>query len=137
MAYDIDVRRAEEIIGYQFRDQNRLSEALEVATRLQEHTTGETIFSSDGNRRLAQLGHKVVELVLLDTWYGRGGGRGKYSSTRQDLTPADGYIKTKAATSWLELARETFLRMSPSSLDSTPAPFLRCDNRTKSLRQQL
>jgi dsRNA-specific ribonuclease len=84
MAYNIDVQRAEQIIGYQFRDQDRLSEALEAATRVQEHTTGETIYSHDGNRRLAQLGHKVVELVLLDTWYGRGGGRGKYSSTTQD-----------------------------------------------------
>lgn len=83
MAYNIDIERAEEIIGYHFRNRDRLREALQVASRIQEPATGETVYSHDGNRRLAVLGHKVVELVLLGIWYGTGGDRSKYSSMMQ------------------------------------------------------
>jgi hypothetical protein len=84
MAHNMDIDRAENIIDYHFGNGDLLRKALQVAIRRQEPNTGETTFSDDGNRRLAQLGHKVLELVLLDSWYRTGGDRGKYSSTTQD-----------------------------------------------------
>lgn len=83
MAHDIDIERAEEILGYRFRNRDRLREALQIAVRIQEEATQETVYWHDGNRRLAQLGHKVVELALLDIWYGTGAGRGKYNGNGQ------------------------------------------------------
>jgi ribonuclease-3 len=85
MALNIDIERAEQIIAYHFRNRDRLREALQAATRIQQEATGETLERHDGNRRLAQLGHKVVELVLLDIWYGTGADRGKCNGNMQHI----------------------------------------------------
>jgi ribonuclease III len=128
MALDIDIERAEQIIGYQFRNRDRLREALQAATRIQE-LTGETLERHDGNRRLAQLGHKVVELVLLDIWYGTGGDRGKYSGNIQHsvwLTD----ISEEANNILVRLASNEFLAgiAQQSGLDACIVPSVRQQN---------
>ena len=83
MAHNIDIERAQDILRYRFHNPNLLREALQAATRLQDETTEETLHWHDGNRGLAQLGHKVVDLVVVDVWYEAGSRRGKHSSRFQ------------------------------------------------------
>jgi hypothetical protein len=64
MVHEIDVQKAQEIIQYQFRDRNLLFQALQAADR---NELGEPYWH-DGNRRLALLGAKVVDVVVLDIW---------------------------------------------------------------------
>jgi dsRNA-specific ribonuclease len=129
MAHNIDIERAEEIIGYHFRNRDRLREALQAATRLQEEVTQETIYSHDGNRRLAQLGHKVVELVLLGICYETGGDRGKYNGTMQNRVSLTN--KSAEANAILgRIARNDFLAdiAQQSGLDACTIPSVRQQN---------
>ncbi len=85
MADRIDIDRAQVIIAYRFHNEDGLMKALQAPVKLQDKVTGEILGSDDGNRRLAQLGHKVVEFALHDIWYEAGGDRSKLGSLSHRL----------------------------------------------------
>ena len=76
MASTIDIKRVEDVIEYEFHDKYLIRKALKAASKTQDEETGEIINIDDGNRRLAQLGHKLLEFILLDEWYRAGSDRG-------------------------------------------------------------
>lgn len=78
MAHAIDIDRAQDIIDYRFQNHSLLIEALRAPEKRHDSVTKEVVYTSDGNRCLAQLGHKLIELALIDTWYEAGSDRGLY-----------------------------------------------------------
>ena len=76
MATAIDVAIVETMIGYHCHDTGLITKALRAPTKLHNKETGTIVRLDDGNRKLAQLGHKVLELVLMDQWYRAGSDRG-------------------------------------------------------------
>lgn len=72
----MDVARVETMIGYHCHDPGLITQALRAPSKLQDKETGTIVQLDDGNRKLAQLGHKVLELVLMDQWYRAGSDRG-------------------------------------------------------------
>ena len=81
MAHLVDVQRTEDMIEYHFSDKNLLKKALQAPVKIEDKETGKILHLDDGNRRLAQLGHKVLEVVLLDFWYHAGSDRGMDHTT--------------------------------------------------------
>lgn len=77
MTYDIDVERAERIIQYVFQDKRVLAEALTAPHRNNLETGG--METTDGNRRLATLGERVLNLVIAEYWYDSGYDQGMLS----------------------------------------------------------
>lgn len=77
MATPYDVAQVEERIRYHFQDQDLVALALRAPEKLQSMVTGDVLYSDDGNRRLAQLGQKLLEFVLTDAWYGTAVDRGE------------------------------------------------------------
>jgi ribonuclease-3 len=63
----------ESLIGYQFHDSSLMEEALEEAGP-----------QTEGNERLALLGDKILQLMLLHRWYMEGNTTGR--STRPTQT---------------------------------------------------
>ena len=57
---------AQDAIGYPFKDNDLLLEALE--------TTG--MRAAESNQRLAMLGDALIQLILLDNWYAGGTSKG-------------------------------------------------------------
>ena len=76
MANTIDIKRIEDVIEYVFHDKHLIRKALKAPTKIQDKETGEIIDIDDGNRRLAQLGQKLLEFILIDQWYRAGSDRG-------------------------------------------------------------
>lgn len=76
MAHLIDLQKSEEIMQYRFRDRVLLEQALNAPVKLQSKGTDKILYLDDGNRRLAQLGHKVLDLILNDIWFRAGSDRG-------------------------------------------------------------
>jgi len=76
MATAVDVARVETMIGYHCHEPGLITQALRAPSKLQDKETGTIVQLDDGNRKLAQLGHKVLELVLTDQWYRAGSDRG-------------------------------------------------------------
>ena len=69
-------------LGYNFQNPGCLLEALKAAgsglNLSQSHAT------TDGNKRLAQLGSAAMKMVVLGDWYNSGAARGKLSRSMQD-----------------------------------------------------
>lgn len=76
MATAVDIARVEIVTGYHIRDTNLVVQALQAPRKIQDRETGTILLLDDGNRRLAQLGHKVLDLALTDMWYSAGSDRG-------------------------------------------------------------
>lgn len=70
MALSMDIHRVEEIAGYAFGYMETLGVALQSAERDLNEATGQ-LNISDGNRRLAKLGLKIIELNLTRAWFQR------------------------------------------------------------------
>lgn len=68
------VHGIEDVVGYDFKDRNLLSEAITAAGSIVG--AGSRHFP-DGNKRLAVLGDGVLRLVLAEDWYEGDGTRGK------------------------------------------------------------
>jgi ribonuclease-3 len=60
---------AERVIGYNFTQQDLLTEALD--------TTGQR--TPESNQRLALLGDALLKMVLLDNWYASGNAKGMHA----------------------------------------------------------
>ncbi len=69
------IEGVESVIGYDFQDPLILWEALQAAGS--GVTSAGTRRFPDGNKRLAILGNKILELCLVITWYNGAGVRGK------------------------------------------------------------
>ena len=63
----------EAIIGYVFQDKKKLWEALQLTDAGQQPKT-------DGHKRIAVIGDRVLDLILAEEWYARGEPRGKILS---------------------------------------------------------
>ncbi|KAL2040771.1 hypothetical protein N7G274_006229 [Stereocaulon virgatum] len=78
------IRGVENIIGYKFNDPLILWEALQPAG------SGVTFAGSrrflEGNKRLAMLGDAVLNVALLDDWYGGAGSRRQATAILQDVS---------------------------------------------------
>lgn len=61
------VARAEEVIGYSFKNKLIAWEALHVPKSGVTHSGTRLIV--DGNKRLAQIGDKAADLILAHVWY--------------------------------------------------------------------
>lgn len=81
MVHSIDIRRVEDIIQYQFRNTGLLAQALQAPVKIEDKSTKAVLHADEGNRMLAQLGQKVIELIVIDLWYHAGSDRGSCSST--------------------------------------------------------
>ncbi|KAL8769521.1 MAG: hypothetical protein Q9209_004582 [Squamulea sp. 1 TL-2023] len=75
------VAGVEAIIGYTFNDKFLLWEALQAAGSNVSIAGTRTI--TDGNKRLAVVGDKILELVLAERWYGSGQVRGTWDEVRR------------------------------------------------------
>lgn len=64
---EIRLKAVEALLGYHFKDSYYLQEALEAPGSGVGSIRGRAI--TDGNKRLAMVGDKVLGLVLVDQWY--------------------------------------------------------------------
>ncbi|KAL8657666.1 MAG: hypothetical protein Q9226_001696 [Calogaya cf. arnoldii] len=81
---NLAVNGVEAIIAYPFRDRFILWEALQAAgspVSLMGGAGGRSI--PNGNKRLAVLGDKLLDLVLCEQWYPDGQAKGVYDQLRQ------------------------------------------------------
>ncbi|KAL8782412.1 MAG: hypothetical protein Q9213_005415 [Squamulea squamosa] len=75
------VAGVEAIIGYAFNDKFLLWEALQAAGSNVSIAGNRMI--PNGNKRLAVVGNTVLDLVLVERWYGGGQIRGAFDQVRQ------------------------------------------------------
>lgn len=68
------LQTVQDIIGYRFREQLILWEAMQAAGS-NVRSAGDRVFV-DGNKRLAVIGDTVLQLVLAERWYSGGSVRG-------------------------------------------------------------
>lgn len=68
------VRRCQETIGYEFKDEHLGWEALQMAGNGIKRS-GSRVFDN-GNKRLAILGEFVIDIILSQEWYQSGGDEG-------------------------------------------------------------
>lgn len=71
---DMILQAVQDIIGYQFREQLILWEAMQAAGSNVRFAGGREFV--DGNKRLAVIGDTVLQLVLAEQWYSGGTSRG-------------------------------------------------------------
>ncbi|KAK5082572.1 hypothetical protein LTR70_007678 [Exophiala xenobiotica] len=79
----IDIQRVEKVVKYEFHDKSLIRKALKAPSKIQDKGTGQILNIDDGNRGLAQLGHKLLEFILIDQWYRAGSDR---ESTNHTIT---------------------------------------------------
>lgn len=73
--FEMDARRAQEILQYDFENIDRLIEALQAPGSALNNIHGRRL--PDGNKRLAILGDTVIKTVALSQWYDTEDDRGK------------------------------------------------------------
>lgn len=134
MTHNIDIDRAQGILKHTFREPSRLSKALQAPEKIHDRETKNVVHQDDGNRPLAQLGHKVIEMVLIDQWFNAGSDRGMYATNEKLWSMLiSGSDKTQAITNKLagneflaQVARRTGLdncvRYSERQISITESP---------------
>jgi len=115
MDWDPDIQSAQHIIGYEFRDKQRLREALRAAIN-EERDNGE-IYRDDGNRRLGVLGHKLIEATVLDVWFDTGTDR-KNANRELSRISDNSFLANVARESRLSVC----IARSPKQMSEIPAP---------------
>lgn len=113
----MDVARVETMIGYHCHDPGLITQALRAPSKLQDKETGTIVQLDDGNRKLAQLGHKVLELVLMDQWYRAGSDRENIQDTINKLVKGE-YLANIAKGRGLD----TCIACCERQGDSNPSP---------------
>lgn len=76
MTMDAKIQGAQAVIGYTFKKPFLLWEALQAAGSPVLRIGNRNLL--DGNKRLAILGDRVLELALADDWYEGIEARGRY-----------------------------------------------------------
>ena len=134
MAKDIDLTKAEGIIGYTLLSRDH----LEVALRAPGALVAGRPELPDGNRGLGQLGVSVIETVVLDRWYAQGTGRGivslytmqvRRNALRKLLDSAQLHLSKVLESSYLaKIAQDkgigACIAMNNSQKDQAPPPAL-------------
>lgn len=77
MATWIDIDRVEERIQHKFRDPELAALALTAPSKIHDKDTRDILYSDDGNRRLAQLGRRLLDFILSDILYRVGTNHGE------------------------------------------------------------
>lgn len=67
MTNNVDLRRVQTILKYDFHDVELLLQALTAADKM-EQVDG-TWHSYENNRRLGKIGEAMIKLVLTEDWY--------------------------------------------------------------------
>ncbi|KAK5077216.1 hypothetical protein LTR64_005303 [Lithohypha guttulata] len=109
MAHLIDLQKSEGIMQYHFKEKTLLTQALHAPVKLQDKETDKILYLDDGNRRLAQLGHKVLDLVLNDVWFHAGSDRESVNNIVTTCTSAS-YLAAVARRHGLDLCVNNCVR---------------------------
>jgi hypothetical protein len=67
------VKACEDIIDYTFEDKEKIWEALQITG-----TRGQ-VRGNEGNKRVALVGDRVLNLILVEEWHASGERRGRIS----------------------------------------------------------